>query len=233
MKHRILKAYNDGKAISCATEEESLKFRMILHEAGVKWSNGDSVIEKSYGSIPYRYQDFKGRLTFDGDNELITFSSLLTLPADFCIQCPSDYATNKKWKVFIISMSSTNVIGDVIDCYYSPIKFSSGYYASDTHESKEIIDLDYWYEATHGEAEWQPKEGEMVEVSDDGEIWVIVKYIAILNGWYCVQGKTSTCPIGYKRIRPLSSTKYTLTEARQIIAKAEGKTVEQIEIIGA
>ena len=233
MKNRILKAYNDGKAILCATEEESLKFRTILHEAGVKWVGGGSLIN-SYGHIPYKY----GKGTDGGvvlgayDRETVTFSSLLTLPADFCIQCPSDYATNDKWKAYLLSCEIPSY-QSIKDLYYSKLPFLNGGCRFGSHpESKEVIDLDDWYEATNGEAEWQPKEGEIYEFSDNEEDWHVGELEhKCKDGSYVAYDKVDQASYFYEYLRPVRAIKYTLTEAKQIIAKAEGKTVEQIEII--
>lgn len=85
-------------------------------------------------------------------------------------------------------------------------------------------------EKFEGATAWQPKEGEMVEVSDDGKGWVKRVYVGNLQGWNIVAIANGDVPVGYKHIRPIQTIPVTLDDLKAAYAEKHNVDVNKITV---
>jgi len=69
-----------------------------------------------------------------------------------------------------------------------------------------------------GEEQWQPKAGEMVEVSQSGDKWSEMEYVASHNDGHVVCRQLNYAYLWFEYIRPLRPT-ITRTEAERLLNK--------------
>ena len=110
-------------------------------------------------------------------------------------------------------------------------------YAAPTPESKTVLTLDEWWSVMgddNGTTTWQPKEGEMVEVSDDGEgtmrVWHKRKYMGKFGSWYLCKHPTTDAPIGWKHIRPIQTIPVSLNDLKAAYADKHNVDVNKITV---
>jgi len=243
---------------------------------------------------------------------------------EYCIQCPSDYATNERWKKYI-SHVDRSCEGTVCHAYYSPTIFSHHGNIRNIPESKTVLTLDQWWSVMGDEhyglkvgdvlkedvvsewrrihgwyhcksysentsgfigdrfieafdkvndttvflvsntndiclraegfkefaenfgkqgvtytdriieqddtaAAWQPKEGEMVEVSDSGDRWLKRVYIGMYQGWHITSVSIGEMPIGWKHIRPIQNIPVSLDDLKAAYAEKHNIDVNKITV---
>jgi len=229
---------------------------------------------------------------------------------EYCIQCPSDYATNERWKKYVKSCHDNARI-DQFEWYYSPTEFKFYVYAAPHTESKTVLTLDEWwsvmgddtpkmytiqdlaegrcavandglllelrevlkavdsrfnasgffdfYFVLDGKGKavnattlptqsvkvfieelrgrqgasptaWQPKEGEMVEVSDDGKEWGKRRFIGYWKDWFMCNVDYSDSPFGWKHIRPIQTIPVSLDDLKAAYAEKHNIDVNKITL---
>jgi hypothetical protein len=136
--------------------------------------------------------------------------------------------TQGQWNefVFCLHKSGINTMGKKWDINW-PIVFIGCRGLLDRHETikdAEINNLSLipypdYLAKLKGEEKWEPKAGEMVEVSVLGETWWEREFIAVSKNRYIAWGANG-CPTGYGYCRPCSyRPTITRAEAESILNK--------------
>ncbi len=102
-------------------------------------------------------------------------------------------------------------------------------------ESVTLITLDRFFEALDGEVkatDWQPKRGEMVEVSDHKKLWDKGIYYGQCQEFYLIEMEGENIPMCYRYIRHIDQpTTLNIEDAKKAYIKAlglEGKKIDWV-----
>jgi hypothetical protein len=155
---------------------------------------------------------------------------------EYCIQCPSDYATNERWKKYIENVGRS-CRGTYYPMYYSPTPFAGIGNIGSTPESKTVITLDQWWSVIgddNGTTAWQPKEGELVDATDEEGNWEdcaeSATYLCSFKGWHIVMPQDGKYPIGYKHIRPIQTIPVSLDDLKAAYTEKHNIDVNKITV---
>jgi hypothetical protein len=85
-------------------------------------------------------------------------------------------------------------------------------------QNKPVIPFPDFLAKLKGEDKWQPKAGEMVEVSQSGHKWSEMEYVAPHNDGHVVCRQLNYAYVWFKHIRPIRPT-ITRTEAERLLNK--------------